>query len=379
MNGGLTMSTNPEKYGSIIEFPPAQVDALESLLLQFDRTIDDFLDWVQGQSTQLIRHGTIESISLTEVFGAFRLSLSKPPTTHHKKLCTTSVRDYERIVDQLQPYCIAYTGGFFDPLKLAEACLEFVISIGETDKAKTTINKWTAVIRRFLQFVQFTYATGEIPLPEFEVPDEPLPIAFDGSQIQELLMLANRADHPIRAKFLISFLLATGLRRDEFRLVQRKDVDLHRRTVKVRHAKNGRMREVPFASAFSDEFMYYFDIYGVNHPEHYIYGHKQNLFMPVSNSSINDTFRRLAKKMKGYVKGDPVYGYHLHCLRHTYATYLLRKKVSLRVISQLLGHSSMRSTLRYTVLNTEQLREDAREGFAFLEKILLGEPQHDAR
>jgi integrase/recombinase XerD len=49
-----------------------------------------------------------------------------------------------------------------------------------------------------------------------------------------------------------------------------------------------------------------------------------------------------------------------HSLRHTFATQLLAKGVSIRIVQILLGHSSLRSTEIYTHLS-EPLRRDLRE------------------
>jgi integrase/recombinase XerD len=49
----------------------------------------------------------------------------------------------------------------------------------------------------------------------------------------------------------------------------------------------------------------------------------------------------------------------VHCLRHSYATNLLRQGVSLKTIGDLLGHRSTESTCVYLRLNLEDLREVA--------------------
>jgi site-specific recombinase XerD len=53
----------------------------------------------------------------------------------------------------------------------------------------------------------------------------------------------------------------------------------------------------------------------------------------------------------------PFFG--VHCLRHSYAVFLLRSGLSLKTIGDLLGHRTLESTAVYVRLAVEDLREVA--------------------
>ena len=48
---------------------------------------------------------------------------------------------------------------------------------------------------------------------------------------------------------------------------------------------------------------------------------------------------------------------HIHQLRHLYATELLRRGVSIRVVQELLGHHSVKETQRYCAVTDMDRRE----------------------
>lgn len=60
--------------------------------------------------------------------------------------------------------------------------------------------------------------------------------------------------------------------------------------------------------------------------------------------------------LRSGIEVTPEKNHGMHSLRHTLANELLRKEIPLPVISEILGHKSLESTMQYLRADTEQLR-----------------------
>jgi integrase len=134
-------------------------------------------------------------------------------------------------------------------------------------------------------------------------------------------------------KLLIEFLLNTGFRREEALKLTRKDIDLSKNIVILEKTKNKQLRMVPINNR-AREILSQLD---------------EELFSDLEKSSVTHKFMR-------YLTKAGLQGFKLHSLRHTFATRLISLGYDLYTVSLLLGHSDIRTSMRYAKAGVEVLR-----------------------
>lgn len=149
-----------------------------------------------------------------------------------------------------------------------------------------------------------------------------------------------------RLNAIYNVLLGTGLRASELCDLRCGDVDVAKRMVNVRRGKGAKQRTV-IVSADTASVLH--DLCGIRPNRHPVF----------TNSSGNKlTYKALwrrGRKIAGII-GDS--SFHLHCLRHTFATRLYNYKKDIKFVKEQLGHSSIATTDIYAkTLNADKLRQ----------------------
>jgi integrase/recombinase XerC len=168
----------------------------------------------------------------------------------------------------------------------------------------------------------------------------------------ESLIEAPEGDGPLvrRDRAILELLYAAGLRVSELVGLDWTDVDLSARVVRVM-GKGSKERMVPFGKPAAEALRGWLGVWeGVRDPAQ----EGEPVFLNHQGGRLTD--RSVRRVIDKWVETAAVArGVHPHTLRHTFATHLLENGADLRAIQELLGHSSLSTTQRYTHLEVERL------------------------
>jgi len=224
---------------------------------------------------------------------------------------------------------------------------------------KTSVARKLACLRSFFQFLirdgrrktnpAELISSPRLPkkLPSYLPEDEAVRVVEmpKGSSLKDL------RDHAI-----LELLYASGLRVRELVGLNDENLDMAQQLVRV-FGKGRKQRIVPFGEFAARALSGYLgerERKGFSKPEDD--GHTP-LFVSIRG------YRLSARDVQHLVETTRMQlpsGRRLtaHTLRHTFATHLLERGADLRAIQELLGHSSLATTQKYTHVSHEHLREE---------------------
>jgi site-specific recombinase XerD len=150
----------------------------------------------------------------------------------------------------------------------------------------------------------------------------------------------------------LTTIYALGLRIGEGLRLERSHIDGERQKVWIRDGKGGKDRRVPLPMPILAQLRRYWK-------EERPTSTSPFLFVSAEGNSIHETTIQKTFNATQQEVGLPRRA-TVHTLRHSYATHLVEHGISQRMIQDILGHASMKTTEVYmhvTLPGTERLKE----------------------
>jgi site-specific recombinase XerD len=205
--------------------------------------------------------------------------------------------------------------------------------------APATVSRQLSAVRSLLRAALGAANVPETPLAPRRgrrLPEVPKP-----SEVDELLAALEPLDDPLvmRNRALLELVYSAGLRSAEAVGLDLGDVDFEQEHVHIRLGKGAKERIVPLG----EEAAFWVARYQRDARPLLARGAENALFISARGRRLDtSTLRRLLP--------------HPHRLRHAFATHLLEGGADLRVIQELLGHSSLSTTQVYSHVSAKRLR-----------------------
>lgn len=247
--------------------------------------------------------------------------------------------------------------------QLLRGYVAFLATAGRSDGPRPTGYARVSIVRKLTAlrtFYNFLVQEGwfkSTPVPSarsFPVKvEKPLP-SFLGRQEANRLLAAPEDHTPagLRDRAILEVLYACGVRLAELQGMNLGDINADRREILVR-GKGDKERWTLYGAPAQDAL----DRYLEDGRPHFgaASAHSDPLF--VNRYGARLSRRSIEKIVRDYAaRAGLKEGIHTHTLRHSFASHMLEGDADLRVIQELLGHSSVSTTQLYTHITKQEAR-----------------------
>jgi integrase/recombinase XerD len=278
-------------------------------------------------------------------------------------LSPNSIAAYGRDLDRFASYLTKMELDF--QALTTDDLTEYEITLKQEGLALSSINRGVSALKTFYKYLSREYGISD-PTTELTANRLPrkLPKALTISEIEILLSLTERVGDltALRDRAILEVLYGTGARVSE--VVGLNLADLGKSmlagdeitTLKLR-GKGSKERIVPLGS-FAKEAI---ENYLVRLRPSYV--EKSKSSKAATALFLNSRGGRLSRTSAWQIVTDAAAATGLsgkvspHVFRHSYATHLLDGGADIRVVQELLGHSSVTTTQIYTLITIDKVRQ----------------------
>ena len=264
-----------------------------------------------------------------------------------------TLRSYRHDLDEFERCLTAAAAGSDVAAVDTRTMRAYVAHLHRRSLAPASIGRRVAAVRSWLKFLVRRGVIRVNPARDVRTPRLPKTLPnFLPADDAKTLVDARAVGGVSRARdvAILELLYASGLRVAELVGLDIDHVDRATRTVHV-HGKGGKERIVPYGAPAARALEAYL---GARTRPGARTAERGAVFVNarggrLSVRSVHTIVRRSARAAGLVRRVTP------HTLRHSFATHLLDGGADLRMIQELLGHSRLSTTQRYTHVGTDQL------------------------
>ncbi|NLJ14120.1 MAG: site-specific tyrosine recombinase XerD [Ignavibacteria bacterium] len=232
----------------------------------------------------------------------------------------------------------------------------FVLELSELYYSSATIARYIASIRGLHSFLFSTNKVSADITELIEAPqvDRKLPEVLSYEMIEEILSQIDVSTPlGIRDRAIIELLYACGLRVSELINLRFSDIFFDDEIITI-FGKGSKERVIPIGT----EAIKWLDTYEKKARNFLLKDNKEEGIVFLNQRGKKITRMGVWKIINKYVKQTTInFSVHPHSFRHAFATHLLEGGADLRVVQEMLGHSSITTTQIYTHLDKSYIKE----------------------
>ena len=276
-----------------------------------------------------------------------------------KNRSDNTIRSYQTDIELLFEFLTSRGLSNFNEIQ-TEFVKEWIVSLKKNNISNTTISRRISSIKVFFNFLVKNNLIEINPTLKIIAPklNKVLPNILGQKQADQLLTQAaiyeveeESQEVRIRDYAILEVLYSTGIRVSELVGLDVEDINFSNLTLKVL-GKGKKERFVPFGIPAREAI----DKYLKDSRNSLNDKNSQALFLGLRGKRLNvRQVRRILNKAMDQIENSKEVS--PHDLRHSAATHMLEAGADLRIVQELLGHSSLATTQKYTHVTIERLRE----------------------
>ncbi len=274
-----------------------------------------------------------------------------------RRLSSNSLRGYHQ--DLMEFLIYLKSQGTEEPGQLDLPLIRGFLAQLHKKNKKSTVARKMAALRSCFGYAQKNGWISENPISQVRTPkiEKTIPTFLSEKEVDQLLQEpGNDSLLELRDQAFLELFYASGLRLMELTGLDWSALDLSLGLLRV-IGKGGKERVVPMGrKAIESLTTYHRALKQAEQRSEIKITDPQAVFLNRFGKRVSD--RTIARRLKKRVeKGNLSPAISPHSLRHSFATHLLNAGADLRIVQELLGHTSLSTTQKYTHISMSRLLE----------------------